>query len=41
MQIAMTRPKNLRDILTRAATTLPEHLDIDQIISQISNHSQT
>ena len=41
MQIAMARPKNLRDILTRAATTLPEHLDIDQIISQISNHSQT
>jgi hypothetical protein len=36
MQVAIVHPKNQRDILTRAATTLPEHLNIDQLITQIS-----
>jgi len=29
-------PKNLRDIPTRATTQIPEHLDIDQLIEQLS-----
>jgi hypothetical protein len=36
MQVAIARPKNLRDILTKATTTLPSHLNINQLINQIS-----
>jgi len=35
MQIAISRPKNLRDILTRAKTKLPNGMDIEQLITQI------
>jgi hypothetical protein len=34
MQIAISRPKNLRDILTRAKTKLPNGMDIEQLITQ-------
>jgi hypothetical protein len=34
MQIALSRQKNLRDVLTRAALTLPEDLRIQDLIDQ-------
>jgi len=34
MRIALSRPKNLRDILTRAAVKLPGDQNIDTIIQQ-------
>jgi len=36
MQVAVSRPKNLKDILTKATTQIPKHLNIDQIIDQLS-----
>jgi hypothetical protein len=40
MQVAIARPKNLRDILTKAKMTLPRHLDINQLIDQISSKAE-
>jgi hypothetical protein len=40
MQVAIARPKNLRDILTKAKMTLPRHLDINQLIDQISSKTE-
>ncbi len=34
MQVAIARPKNLRDILIRAKTTLPDNMDIELLITQ-------
>jgi len=34
MTIAMSRPTNLRDILTKAALTLPENINIQQMIQE-------
>jgi hypothetical protein len=34
MQVAISRPKNLRDILTRAALKLPNNIDINDVIQQ-------
>jgi hypothetical protein len=34
MQVAVARPKNLRDVLTRATTKVPAHTDIDHLITQ-------
>jgi hypothetical protein len=39
MQIALSRPKNLRDILTRAAVKLPPDQNIDTIIQQCLSHN--
>jgi len=39
MQIALSRPKNLRDILTRAAVKLPPDQNIDAIIQQCLSHN--
>jgi hypothetical protein len=39
MQVAIARPKNLRDILTKATTTLPSHLNINQLIDEISSNN--
>jgi hypothetical protein len=36
MTIAMSRPTNLRDILTRAALTLPENVNIQHMIQDFS-----
>jgi len=36
MQVAISRPKNLKDILTKATAQIPEHINIDQIIDQLS-----
>jgi hypothetical protein len=36
MQLAIYRPKNLRNILTRAATKPPNDTDVNQIIEEIS-----
>jgi hypothetical protein len=40
MQVAIARPKNLRDILTKAKTTLPSHHNINQLINQISSNAE-
>jgi len=37
MQVAISRPKNLRDVLTRTALTVPEELCLDTIITQQKN----
>jgi hypothetical protein len=34
MQVAIARPKNLRDILIRAKTMLPDNMDIELLITQ-------
>jgi len=34
MRSALSRQKNLRDILTRAALTLPENLKIQDLLDQ-------
>jgi hypothetical protein len=45
MIIAMSRPKNLRDILTRAALKLPEEIQIERFVEKIklqsANHSSS
>jgi hypothetical protein len=45
MIIAMSRPKNLRDILTRAALKLPEEIQIERFVEKIKlqsvNHSSS
>jgi hypothetical protein len=38
MQVAISRPKNLRDVLTRTALTVPEELCLDTIITQQKNN---
>jgi hypothetical protein len=35
MQVAVARPKNLRDVLTRATTKVPDYLDIEHLITNI------
>jgi len=35
MQLAISRPKNLQDVLTKAATKLPHGTNINQIIEQL------
>jgi hypothetical protein len=35
MTVAISRPRNLRDILTKASLTLPPHLDVQQIINEL------
>jgi len=37
MQIALSRQKNLRDVLTRAALTLPEDLNIHDLVNQANS----
>jgi hypothetical protein len=39
MQVAISRPKNLRDILTRAALDLPDNLSLDAIITQLTQEN--
>ena len=34
MQVAISRPRNLRDILTKAAITLPHGYDINKVIQE-------
>jgi len=34
MQVAMSRPKNLKDVLTRAALTLPDDLSLPSMLAQ-------
>jgi len=36
MTLAVSRPKNLRDILTRAALTLPDNTSVQEIISNLT-----
>jgi hypothetical protein len=35
MQVVVARPKNLRDVLTRATTKVPDYLDIEHLITNI------
>jgi hypothetical protein len=35
MTVAISRPRNLRDILTKASLTLPPHLNVQQIINEL------
>jgi hypothetical protein len=35
MTVAISRPRNLRDILTKAFLTLPPHLDVQEIINEL------
>ena len=37
MQVAISRPRNLRDVLTKAAIKLPQDFDINQAILQATN----
>jgi hypothetical protein len=37
MTIALSRPKNLRDTLSRAALIMPEHLNLDVLIQNLKN----
>jgi hypothetical protein len=39
MQIAISRPKNLRDILTHSALTLPPNLNLESLIQQFTNEA--
>jgi len=41
MQVAMARPKNLRDVLTRATTKVPAHIDFDRLITNILQETET
>jgi hypothetical protein len=41
MQVAMARPKNLRDVLTRATTKVPAHIDLDRLITNILQETKT
>jgi hypothetical protein len=34
MQIAIARPRNLKDIFMHSALTLPPHMDLDNLIQQ-------
>ncbi len=34
MQIAIARPRNLKDTLTRSALTIPPHMDLGNLIQQ-------
>jgi hypothetical protein len=38
MIVAMSRPANLRDVLTKAAFTFPEGSDITSLIYEINHH---
>ena len=40
MQIAIARPKNLKDILTRSALTLPPNIDLDTLIQQCTTEAR-
>jgi hypothetical protein len=37
MQVAISRPKNLRDILTRASLELPDNLSVHALTAQQTN----
>ncbi len=39
MIIAVSRPKNLRDALTRAALKLPEDIQLSRLIEEIKLHT--
>jgi hypothetical protein len=41
MQVAVSRPKNLRDILSKAKLELPQGLNIEQYIQKYSKHTST
>jgi hypothetical protein len=40
MLVAISRPRNLRDVLTKAALTLPDHLNLQELI-QLNNTQTT
>jgi len=39
--VAMARPKNLRDVLTRATTKVPAHIDFDRLTTNILQETET
>jgi hypothetical protein len=39
MQIAISRPRNLRDILTRAALQLPDNTSVNEYIERYNTHA--
>jgi hypothetical protein len=39
MTIAVSRPKNLRDTLTRAALKLPEDIQLSRLIEEVKLHT--
>jgi len=40
MQIALSRPENLRDILTHTQITVPENVNLPELISNLSHTKQ-
>jgi hypothetical protein len=40
MQLAVLRPQNLRDVLTKTQLTLPDNMDINTLIQSAKNENQ-